>query len=92
MKYMVTWNIPPGSYKAAVESFLSSGAPAPPGIKSLGRWHAPGSVRGWELLEGDDPTAIVQHMAEWAHLLELQITPVVEDAEAASGLSRVYGK
>ncbi len=92
MKFMVTWKIPPGCHKPAAESFLKSGAPLPTGIKSLGRWHAPGSGYGWLLVEGNDTTALAQHMAEWANLLELQITPVIEDAEAASGLSKVYGK
>jgi hypothetical protein len=35
-------------------------------------------------------TALAQHMGEWANLLEAQISPVIEDAEAASGLSKVY--
>ncbi len=34
MKYMIAWKIPPGSYKPAIESFLKSGAPAPPGLKN----------------------------------------------------------
>jgi hypothetical protein len=35
---------------------------------------------------------MAQHMGEWADFLELEISPVVEDAEAASGLSRAYGQ
>ena len=92
MKFMVAWKIPPECYKQAVEQFLSKGGPVPPGIKSLGRWHIPGSSSGWHLMEGNDGAALAQHAAEWAHLLELQVFPVIEDAEAASALSRVYGK
>ena len=92
MKFMVTWKIQPGAHKPAAEGFLSSGAPLPPGIKSLGRWHAPGSGYGWLLVEGNDMTALAQHIAEWANLLELQVTPVIEDEEAASSLSTVYAK
>ena len=91
MKYMIAWKIPPGCHKPAAESFLSSGAPMPPGLKSLGRWHAPGSAYGWLLVEGDDAVALAEHVAQWANLLELQVTPVIEDDEAASGMSRVYG-
>jgi hypothetical protein len=47
MKCMVAWKIPPGCYKAAVERFLNTGAPNPTGVKTLGRWHAPGSSSGW---------------------------------------------
>ena len=90
MKFMVAWKILPGCHKPAAESFLSSGAPLPPGIASLGRRQAPGSAYGWLLVEGNDATALAQHVAEWANLLELQITPVIEDDEAASALSKAY--
>ena len=92
MKFMIAWRIPPGCYKPAVEAFLSGGAPVPPGIKTVGRWHTPGSASGWHLVEGNDGGALSQHMAEWANLCDLQIFPVVEDAEAASSLSKVFGK
>jgi hypothetical protein len=41
---------------------------------------------------GNNPTAVAQHVAEWEHLLEFQITPVLEDADAAKALASVYGK
>jgi hypothetical protein len=63
----------------------------PDGLKALGRWHAPGSHHGWLLCETDDPVALAEHMAQWAAMLELEITPVVEDEEAASAATRVYG-
>ena len=47
---------------------------------------------GWLLIEGNDGVALAQHMGEWANLLELTISPVIEDAEAASGLNKAYGK
>lgn len=92
MKFMVTWKIPPGSHRPAAESFLKSGAPLPAGLKAIGRWHAPGSGYGWLLVEGNDNIALAQHAAEWANYLELQITPVIEDEEAAKALSKAYPK
>lgn len=92
MKYMIEWKIPPNSYKSTVEAFLDGGAPVPPGLKTVGRWHAPGSASGWHLVEGDSSEALAQHVAEWAGLCELDVTPVLEDEEAASSLSKLYGK
>jgi Domain of unknown function (DUF3303) len=91
MKIMVTWKTVPGKYKAAVEEFLRKGGPVPSGSKSLGRWHVPGSVKGWHLIEGD-LTAVAQHVAEWADVLEMRVVPVIEDAEAASAATKVFGK
>ncbi len=92
MKYMITWKILPGSYKAAVEAFLAGGAPVPAGMTSLGRWHVPGSNSGWHLVEGSDAGAVAQHAAEWAQLCEIGVWPVIDDAEAAAAISKVYGK
>jgi hypothetical protein len=47
MKFMITWKISPENYKTAVERFLKTGAPAPEGLKTVGRWHTAGSSRGF---------------------------------------------
>jgi hypothetical protein len=92
MKYMLTWKIAPSHIKLAAEAFLKAGAPMPNGLNLIGRWHAPGSAYGWAVVEANDPTAVARHVAQWEHLLEFQVTPVIEDAEAAKALSSVYGK
>ena len=84
-------DIPPESYKETVEAFLDSGAPVPEGMRTVGRWHTPGSGQGWHLVETNDLTALAEHSAEWARLLTLDITPVIEDEEAAKALSGIYG-
>jgi len=63
----------------------------PEGLKMIGRWHAPGSVCGWLLVEGDDLKALYEHVAQWANLLDLQTSPVLEDSDTAEALAKVYG-
>ena len=92
MKFMYTWKAQPGQHKPAAERFLKSGGPMPAGLKMIGRWHAPGSVCGWLLVESDDLKGVYEHAAEWANYLDFQVTPVVEDTEAAKGMAKVYGK
>ena len=91
MKIMVAWKIAPGCYKAAVERFLGTGAPDPEGLKTIGRWHAPGSSYGWDVYEGT-PAAGAELAAFWGDLLEFQITPVLDDAEAGSIMAKSLGK
>jgi len=91
MKYMVTWKISPANYKAAVKRFLKTGAPAPKGMKTIGRWHTAGSTRGFHLVEGSD-AALAEINAEWADLLDLQVVPVVEDDVAGAAAAKVLGK
>jgi hypothetical protein len=35
---------------------------------------------------------VAQHVAEWADLLECEVYPVMEDAEAATAANKVLGK
>jgi hypothetical protein len=91
MKFMLSWRIAPGNHKPAAEGFMKTRAPMPAGLRLVGRWHAPGSVQGWALVEADDARAVYHHVAEWANLLSFDVTPVVEDPEAGESLAVVYG-
>lgn len=90
MKTMVVWRTVPGRYKLAIEEFLKFGGPLPDGVKRLGRWHVPGSVLGWHLMEGD-PAVIAEHVAEWGDYLELEVYPVIEDDAAGAAAKKVFG-
>lgn len=89
MKFMLCWSIPPENYDAALDAFLESGAPMPEGLTALGRWHSPGSNKGWVLCETDNLIVLSQHIAEWTPLLNLEVTPVIGDEEAAEAARRV---
>ncbi len=80
-KYMITWNIPPANYAAALDRFEQQGAPVPPGVELLGRWHEPGSSRGFILVQADDPAGIAKHLSGWNDLVEHRTTPVIGDEE-----------
>ena len=58
MKVMVVWKTVPGKYKTAIDQFLSKGGPVPPGAKTVGRWHTPGSTLGWHLIEASDLSVV----------------------------------
>jgi Protein of unknown function (DUF3303) len=92
MKFMVVWRTIPGKYKTALEQFLKTGAPAPAGAKTLGRWHVPGSTLGWHLIEASGPEAMAEHIAEWADVIELEIHAVIEDAAAGAAAQKVFSK
>ena len=53
-----------------------------PECKSWKRWHAPGSVEGWILVEADNADACYEHAAEWAECLDWEATPVMSDEQA----------
>jgi hypothetical protein len=90
MKYMITWNLPHGTYKQTAERFLDTGAPLPEGLTSLGRWHSVDQKIGFHLVETNDGKALIQHAAEWKDLLDMTIVPVLDDAETGEAVSRVF--
>ena len=92
MLYMMCWNIRDGCHQEAVQKFLETQAPLPEGLKQVGRYHAPGSSKGWLVVETSDTGLVYQHASEWAHLLTFDVVPVVEDQEAGKQSSVIWAK
>lgn len=87
MKFMLTWSLKPAHQKEAVARFLQTGGGPPQGVKMLGRWHGPGV--GFVLAETNDAKALYEWLSQWTDVLEFNVTPVVEDADAAEVLKKV---
>ena len=83
MKYIVSWKLPQGTFNAAVARFLETGGAPPPGVQLVGRWHGM-SGQGFAITESNDPKAMFKYQAQWADLLEMTVTPCLEDADAGA--------
>ncbi len=92
MKIMIVWKTVTGKYNDAVNEFLRGGGPVPAGAKTIGRWHTPGSTLGWHLIETNDLAIVAEHVAGWAEMLECEVYPVIEDAEAGAAAKKAFGK
>jgi Protein of unknown function (DUF3303) len=92
MIVMSTYAIRPGCVPEAVGRFLSGKATPPSGVKILGRWHKSDFSGGYALFETDNPTAIFEFAAYWGDVVESHSNVVIEDAEAAAALAKIYGK
>jgi hypothetical protein len=92
MKFISTYSIRAGCWPEAASRFLSGQGQPPAGIKLLGRWHRCDGSGGWSLFEADDAAAIQRYSSRWSDVLEIHTHPVVEDQDAAAGLSERYGK
>ncbi len=74
----------PGHLQAPPSRAFWKPAVTPPkGVKLLGRWHGM-SGQGVAISESDDAKAMFECGAQWADLLELTITPCLEDADAGA--------
>ncbi len=89
MLYVQHWKIKSGYHQKSAEKFLATGAPYP-GVRSFSRYHSPGSLEGWIIVDADDPKAIYEHAAEWAEFLDWETTPVLTDEEAGPICAKIY--
>lgn len=90
MKYILTFKLIPDSAKRdeAITRFLKTGGKPPEGAKLLGRWTRMDISGGIDLLESDDPKALAELALQWSDLMQVEITPVIEDAQLAEVLQR----
>jgi hypothetical protein len=89
MTFLMHWSFKTGYHEIAARKFLTTGAPFP-NCKSWKRFHAPGSLEGWILVEADCADACYEHAAEWAECLNWDVTPVLTDEEAGPLMAKVY--
>lgn len=91
MKFMQTYTIPSHKEKRneAIARFLKTGGQPPKGAKLLGRWTRADFSGGFDLLESDDPKTLAEFALMWSDLMELTITPVLEDHDLSDVLQRI---
>jgi hypothetical protein len=90
MKFILTFTIKPESKSRdeAIARFKKTGGQPPKGVKLLGRWTAADFTGGTLLLETEDTKALTEFSLAWSDLIELKLTPVLEDPELMDVLKR----
>jgi hypothetical protein len=87
MKFLIRWENHPDKLHSALKAFSAMPAGDPVGdggskIKLIGRWHDLASGTGVAVCESDDINALSTWALNWNEVLDVDITPVVDDAEA----------
>ena len=90
MKVMAEWSAQSGQFEEAVNLFLAGNGTPPEGLKMLGRWHSVDLGSGWVLFETDDATLIYRNSVKWSDVLDIRVSIVVEDTEAAPILTEHF--
>lgn len=91
MKFMMTFNWTPNTEVRAegIERFQATGGEPPKGVELLGRWTRADLSGGFALLETDDPKKLAEFAYLWSDLMNLEITPVLDDQELTATLQSV---
>lgn len=90
MMFMMTftWTPDPQRRAEGIARFNRTGGLPPEGVKLLGRWTQADLGGGFDLLEADDPGKLAEFAYMWSDLMELKITPVLNDQQLGTVLQR----
>jgi uncharacterized protein DUF3303 len=91
MKFMLTFDWKPDTKTRdeGIARFRKTGGLPPKGAKLLGRWTRADFSGGFDLLESDDPQALAEFALMWSDLMELTISPVLDDEQLTAVLQRI---
>ena len=91
---MITWSSFPETRHDAAKGFGqmtdADDEADHPGVKLIGRWHDLVAVGGWLICESDDISAVQSWALNWNGVLNMDVTPVVDDNEAKTMLKRKW--
>jgi hypothetical protein len=88
MIFILTFTLPPITREEAMARFFETGASPRQGSRCSGAGPNWTSVAGRFLLESDDPQALTAFAHQWTDVVELAITPVLEDHALSDVLKR----
>jgi len=86
MKFLMTWRIHDDKRMEALSAFSQMSpeddlAEMGSNIKLIGRWHDLASFSGVAIFETEDPAAIGSWALNWASICDIEVNPVLDDAE-----------
>ena len=85
MKFMVTWRVHEDKRDDALKAFsamTSEDDKADLGdVKLIGRWHDLVTFCGMAIAEADSVEAISNWLMNWNSIIDLEVVPVLDDAE-----------
>jgi|TARA_B110000914_G_scaffold220696_1_gene231216 hypothetical protein len=84
MLFMINFSVEGSNVREANERF-SSGEENFFGCELIGRWHAPGNI-GVLIVEASDVVSINKYMRQWDDLVDISVTPVMDDEEVLRSL------
>lgn len=87
MKFLVTWQLHDGKLHDTLSMFSKvsdeeEAAMMGDQIRMLGRWHDLVGGSGVAIIESDSAEAISAYALGWSRTMDIDVSPVVDDAEA----------
>jgi hypothetical protein len=81
MHFMLAYTFKPELRNQAITRFRVTAGRPPKGVQLLSRWTNADLSGGFALLQSYDIKALVEFCLHWSDLMELEIVPLIEDAQ-----------
>ena len=86
MKFLVTWRVHDEQRHDVLKAFSQmtakdDQADLGDSLKLIGRWHDVVGFTGVAICEADDASAVASWLLNWNHVLDADVTPVLDDEE-----------
>ena len=95
MKYMMHWSSDPetrhDAYKTFGQMSDADDQADHPGVTLIGRWHDVVAGGGVQICESDSLSDVQAWALNWNGILDVDITPVVDDDECKAMLKKKWG-
>lgn len=88
MKFIMAFNLPIDAQLRSdvMERFQNDKLYPTQGVTVVGRWTKADLSGGYNLLETDDPKKLTEFSYKWSDILDLSISPVLDDEELDEAL------
>ena len=83
MFFHLTYEIAPPDRDTAQQRFKATGGLPPEGVTMHSRWHSAAGHCGYIIAESTDALAIGKWTQAWTDVIAFEVTPVINDEEAA---------
>ena len=89
MKFMGKWTIHQDKWLPILKQWASmtpeQRADGGAGVKIIGRWHDFAARTGVIVMESNDIAAVQRYIGRWNPYMDIELSPVLDDEEAAVG-------
>lgn len=96
MKFMLKWRVHPDKRHEVLQGFSQMDVAADKAdmgdkIKLIGRWHDVAKFEGVAVYESNDASAISSWALNWNHVLDAEVSVVLDDAEVREVGKKKFG-
>jgi len=90
MLFKMAWTHSPEARDRTIKQFMETGGMPPENIELVSRYHNLDGTGGFAILESTDAAALADYALDWNGLIEIVITPIMDDETIAGVLGKKF--